>query len=142
MSKRSKWWYVIHGDESVLVHLESNWEQINLQTSWKLEPCFMTESIPGSNAVHDSSDPGYATATTGNDGLSVPKPPTSAPSPTVNLQTPYSVKIIDLDGTLDKCNHESASCSDLMNIFLSIELSDQPPTTQVILLILVFVSLC
>ena len=85
VSERSKWWYVIHGDESVL-HLESNWEQINLQTSWKLEPCFMTESIPGSNAVHDSSDPGYAT-TTGNDG---PKPPTSAPSPppTVNLQTP------------------------------------------------------
>ena len=77
VSKRSKWWYVIHGDESVL-HLESNWEQINLQTSWKLEPCFMTESIPGSNAVHDSSDPGYAT-TTGNDGPSVPKPPTSAP---------------------------------------------------------------
>ena len=64
VSKRSKWWYVIHGDESVL-HLESNWEQINLQTSWKLEPCFMTESIPGSNAVHDSSDPGYATTTTG-----------------------------------------------------------------------------
>ena len=26
VSKRSKWWYVIHGDESVLVHLESNWE--------------------------------------------------------------------------------------------------------------------
>ena len=78
MSKRSKWWYVIHGDESVLVHLESNWEQINLQTSWKLELCFMTESIPGSNAVHDSLDPGYATTTTGNDG---PKPPTSAPSP-------------------------------------------------------------
>ena len=30
----------------------------------------------------------------------------------MNLQTPYSVKIMDLDGTLDKCNHESVSCSD------------------------------
>ena len=36
VSKQSKWWYVVH--ESVLVCLESNWEQINLQTSWKLEP--------------------------------------------------------------------------------------------------------
>ena len=40
----------------------------------------------------------------------VPQPP--PPPPTVNLQTPYSVEIMDLDGTLDKCNHESASCSD------------------------------
>ena len=49
-----------------------------------------------------------------DDGPSVPKPRTSAPPPppTVNLQTPYSVEIMDLDGTLDKCNHESASCSD------------------------------
>ena len=89
----------------------------------------MTESIPGSNAVHDSSNPGYATTTTGNDGPSVPKPPTLAPPPhpIVNLQTPYS----PLDGTLDKCNHESASHSDHIanEHFLSIELSDQPPTT-------------
>ena len=54
-----------------------------------------------------------------------------SPPPTVNLQTPYSVKIMDLDGTLDKCNHESASCSDHITNehFLSIKLSDQPPTT-------------
>ena len=46
VSKWSKWWYVVH--ESVLVRLESNWERINLQTSWKLEPCFMTV---GNNAA-------------------------------------------------------------------------------------------
>ena len=129
VSKRSKWWYVVHGDESVLVRLESNWEQINLQTSWKLEPCFMTVR---NNAGHDSSNPGYANTPTGNDnhdGPSVPKSPTSAP--TVNLQTPHSVKIADLDGTLDKCNQESASRSDHITDehFLSMELSNQPPTT-------------
>ena len=44
-SKKSTWWYVVHGDEHLLAELEARWASVNLQTSWKLEPCFMTESL-------------------------------------------------------------------------------------------------
>lgn len=40
------WWFIVHGSESDLSVLENEWERIELQTSWKLEPCFMpVESI-------------------------------------------------------------------------------------------------
>ena len=41
---RPKWWYVVHGSESTLMELEAKWDQVKVQTSWKLEPCFLTES--------------------------------------------------------------------------------------------------
>ena len=44
MTKRSRWWYVVHGNEPLLNQLETKWDQVKLQTSWKLEPCFMHES--------------------------------------------------------------------------------------------------
>ena len=44
-SKKSTWWYVVHGDEHLLTELESKWASVNLQTSWKLEPCFKIESL-------------------------------------------------------------------------------------------------
>ena len=39
-----KWWFVIHAPEEVLVELDSAWEQLKLQTGWKLEPCFKPTS--------------------------------------------------------------------------------------------------
>ena len=40
---RQRWWYV-HGSESTLMELEAKWDQVKVQTSWKLEPCFLAES--------------------------------------------------------------------------------------------------
>ena len=40
------WWYVVHAKESVLSDLETKWDQVNVQTGWKLELCFMAESTP------------------------------------------------------------------------------------------------
>ena len=37
-SNRIRWWFVLRGDEDILSILESEWEQVQLQTNWKLEP--------------------------------------------------------------------------------------------------------
>ena len=37
-SNRIRWWFVLRGDEDTLSILESEWEQVQLQTNWKLEP--------------------------------------------------------------------------------------------------------
>ena len=38
-----RWWFMLHDDEGVLCSLESQWSSIELQTAWKLEPCFMQQ---------------------------------------------------------------------------------------------------
>jgi len=35
--RTTKWWFVICGAEDVLIELQDKWENIALQTSWKLE---------------------------------------------------------------------------------------------------------
>ena len=84
LSKRSMWWYVVHGDEPLLTQLESKWDQVNLQTSWKLEPCFMTE-IP-TNSVQDSPSPVDAPATVISSD--------SQPALSDNLETPTPCSIL------------------------------------------------
>ena len=47
-----RWWFVIHAPENQLLDLDAAWEQLQLQTGWKLEPCFR----PGSQQTsHGSS---------------------------------------------------------------------------------------
>ena len=38
--KVARWWYVIHAEEACLQQLESEWQKVELQTSWKLELCY------------------------------------------------------------------------------------------------------
>ena len=33
-----RWWFVIRGSEEVMSKLEDEWEQLSLQTNWKIEP--------------------------------------------------------------------------------------------------------
>ena len=35
-----RWWFVLRGEESTLQNLEGCWNQLELQTKWKLEPVF------------------------------------------------------------------------------------------------------
>ena len=35
-----KWWYILRAEEAVLNQLEQEWEKVQLQTSWKLKPCY------------------------------------------------------------------------------------------------------
>ena len=40
-----RWWFVIHAPEDILLDLDSTWEQLQLQTGWKLEPCFRPSQL-------------------------------------------------------------------------------------------------
>ena len=56
-----RWWFVIHAPENVLLNLESEWEQIQLQTGWKLESCFrplqpMVRCITGTPVTLEKSN--------------------------------------------------------------------------------------
>ena len=35
-----RWWFIIHAPENLLLDLEGSWDQLQLQTGWKLVPCF------------------------------------------------------------------------------------------------------
>ena len=37
---KPRWWFVLKSEEDVLIDLETQWSEIELQTKWKLEPCF------------------------------------------------------------------------------------------------------
>ena len=49
---KPRWWYIIHAEEeAILKPLEEKWENIKLQTGWRLERCSrpverLTESLP------------------------------------------------------------------------------------------------
>ena len=40
-----RWWFVIHAPENVLLDMDVAWEQLHLQTGWKLEPCFRLSQL-------------------------------------------------------------------------------------------------
>ena len=37
----SRWWFVVHANENVLLKLEAEWTNVKLNTNWKLEHCYM-----------------------------------------------------------------------------------------------------
>ena len=55
VSNKTKWWCVVHADEDLLTELNTKWDQVKAQTSWKLEPCFTFANTEGNNAAVASS---------------------------------------------------------------------------------------
>ena len=63
VTNKVRWWFVLHGSESLLCDLEEKWPQVNLQTSWKLEPCYKpidslspgSDSCPSDNIIPANS---------------------------------------------------------------------------------------
>jgi len=49
VTNKTKWWFVVHADEGLLSELNTKWDQVKLQTSWNLEPCFMYSDSEGNN---------------------------------------------------------------------------------------------
>lgn len=48
--RKSKWWFVIRGDESIMKLLDDNWKSIKDQTSWLLEPVLRFDDAPGNDS--------------------------------------------------------------------------------------------
>ena len=49
-SGKMKWWFVLHDKEDTLKALKRNWENISLQTGWRLEQC--TKPVTHANEKH------------------------------------------------------------------------------------------
>ena len=51
-----RWWYVIHDSEEVLSSLDTIWDKLQVHTSWKLEPCYMSQSLPMDNLASPANN--------------------------------------------------------------------------------------
>ena len=49
-------WFVIHDSEEVLSTLDTKWQQIQIHTSWKLEPCYSSKSSPAQTPLVNLDD--------------------------------------------------------------------------------------
>ena len=54
-NNKSVWWFVIHGQESILCTLDAEWEKVRFQTNWSLEQCFMSSENDAANPNEASS---------------------------------------------------------------------------------------
>ena len=76
-NNRISWWFILRDSEGSLKELENSWELIQLQTNWKIEPCFM----PATGDTPSPSDPASLTSHTGGSSDS-PLDSESLPNPT------------------------------------------------------------
>ena len=42
--RRDTWWFLLKGEEAVLVELESMWDKVAFQTNWKIQTCTMPQT--------------------------------------------------------------------------------------------------
>lgn len=67
ITNRTKWWFVIHADEHLLSELDAKWEQVKLQTLWKLEPCFKLDKLENAPTESEIPPTDVRTSETGTD---------------------------------------------------------------------------
>ena len=52
-----RWWFIIRDSEDVLSALDAKWQQIQIHTSWKLEPCYITQTKEDTPPAASPSSP-------------------------------------------------------------------------------------
>ena len=52
---QARWYFILHDSEEALVALESNWERLALQTSWRLATCYMPQFDDQAEAPENDS---------------------------------------------------------------------------------------
>ena len=52
---RKRWWFLLKASEEVLELLESNWDPVQIQTSWKLEQCTKPTEYPEHSSLLDQA---------------------------------------------------------------------------------------
>ena len=60
--EQTRWWFVLHDSEEALTSLESKWEQLEVQTSWKLVKCYMPQ-FEDQTPANETSDQVQTTPT-------------------------------------------------------------------------------
>ena len=49
--RRDTWWFLLKGEEAVLVELESMWDKVAFQTNWKIQTCTMPQTSRSPSAA-------------------------------------------------------------------------------------------
>ena len=100
------WWFVLHNDEARLQAIDAKWEHVELQTSWKLEPCFRLSTapqvqLPAASVGHFTGDDGASAPETQATAVvfSCPSCPTTknfdfVTNPTSNIATTTNFSIV------------------------------------------------
>ena len=55
------WWFIIHGQETELGTLEAQWERVQLQTGWSLQPYYMPKDEQQANVICIPEEPANLT---------------------------------------------------------------------------------
>ena len=69
-----KWWYILRAEEAVLNQLEQEWEKVQLQTSWKLEPCYKLPTDSPAPLAQESTQLDTSTTQSENVNISTENP--------------------------------------------------------------------
>ena len=93
-----RWCFVVHAPENVLLDLEKVWGQLQLQTGWKLEPCFKPLQLdPANSSPASESLPDLEHANSSPTSKSLPdvdpanSNPTSESTPPTSPTSPSSI---------------------------------------------------
>ena len=98
LGPKTVWWFVIHGPESDLLVMENEWEKVNIQTSWVVEPCYMPEQNSVPTAPPRESNSQTAMTNTTINAIAVPvltDNNTTNPAPN-NMQTQLSASTLSV----------------------------------------------
>ena len=52
---RDRWWFLLKGDEVVLLELEKLWDKVAFQTGWKIETCTMPNQSNNPSTINPSA---------------------------------------------------------------------------------------
>lgn len=71
--RKARWWFILKSNESTLAEIEGKWESMEMQTGWKIEPCYRpVDSILESNQVATSETQNHTASAQVNQNEAIP----------------------------------------------------------------------
>ena len=109
----SKWWFVVRGEESVLLELEQEWNSIAVQTAWKLEP------------VHY-----YVEHSTPNESTDLPSTMSAPIVPNSTVSSPTDEPIVSEHTPVNSLNTDDTSSAAQSQQHIATDMQPLPPSSQ------------
>ena len=103
-----RWWFVLHDKEEILKALDAKWNLVEVQTSWKLEPCFMSATMHSDGSSHNVVD-NHTSVSHNTDSDCTALVQESLQLPTVVVES-KTILLIPFVLTLRIVNHNPPQC--------------------------------
>ena len=125
---KTRWWFILKGEEKTLQTMEEDWERIQMHTNWKLEHCTAPSNqphartgnpratkSPENSPANDISDGNSRASNDGPGNLSTSNTDTStSPEKSSNATSSQPDNLQTIDVVINKCNSTE---SDVMTAF-------------------------